>query len=129
MYKALYVIYYMLSESYFSFAPCTTFATNAFSIRDNYCRLQKNVVTLHSETNATQALATPPQTPSIQVRSTSVTGPFQVRSLNWENNGNNKSVRKSLPLHLNPECSALPYFRFKDIDFAMMVFLHDTLGK
>ena len=39
----------MLSESYFSFAPCTTFATNAFNIRDNYCRLQKNVVPLHSE--------------------------------------------------------------------------------
>ena len=37
----------MLSESYFSFAPFTTFATNAFNIRDNYCRLQKNVVTLH----------------------------------------------------------------------------------
>ena len=36
----------MLSESYFSFAPFTTFATNAFNIRDNYCRLQKNVVTL-----------------------------------------------------------------------------------
>ena len=39
----------MLSESYFSFAPCTTFVTNAFSIRDNYCRLQKNVVTLQTE--------------------------------------------------------------------------------
>ena len=41
----------MLSESYFSFAPFTTFATNAFNIRDNYCRLQKNVVTLqcHSD--------------------------------------------------------------------------------
>ena len=39
----------MLSESYFSFAPFTTFATNAFNIRDNYCRLQKNVVILHCE--------------------------------------------------------------------------------
>ena len=39
----------MLSESYFSFAPFTTFATNAFNIRDNYCRPQKNVVPLHRE--------------------------------------------------------------------------------
>lgn len=39
----------MLSESYFSFAPFTTFATNAFNIRDNYCRLQKNVVTLQCD--------------------------------------------------------------------------------
>ena len=43
------VICYMLSESFFSFAPCTTFATNAFNTRDNYCKLQKNVVTLHLE--------------------------------------------------------------------------------
>ena len=38
-------------------------------------------------------------------------------SLNWE------------MLHLNPECGALPYFRFQDIDFTMMVFLHDAFGK
>ena len=51
----------MLSESDFSFAPCTTFATNAFSIRDNYCRLQKNVVTLHLEIRRTTA--SPPALP------------------------------------------------------------------
>ena len=56
----------MLSESYFSFAPCTTFTTNAFSIRDNYCRLQKNVVTLHSEKtypDPPQGKAPPPSPP------------------------------------------------------------------
>ena len=41
----------MLSESYFSFAPFTTFATNAFNIRDNYCRPQKNVVTLQCDSD------------------------------------------------------------------------------
>ena len=51
----------MLSESYFSFAPFTTFATNAFNIRDNYCRLQKNVVTLHLEIRRTTA--SPPALP------------------------------------------------------------------
>ena len=37
--------------------------------------------------------------------------------------------QKIYSLHLNPERSSLSNFRFQDIDFSVMVFLYDALGK